>query len=111
MPLILIVIVFPIAYTGWISLTNMNLYHWTDYEVIGLGNYVRALFKFDSGFLSALATTLVWTVLNMAIQIGAGVFHRPGLCQGGFPGQQRHRLCLLHGAEPVDGPALHDLHH
>ena len=27
MLLILIVIVFPIAYTGWISLTNMNLYH------------------------------------------------------------------------------------
>ena len=26
--LILIIIVFPIAYTGYISLTNMNLYHW-----------------------------------------------------------------------------------
>jgi len=32
--LILIVIVFPILYTGYISLTNMNLYHWSDYRFI-----------------------------------------------------------------------------
>ena len=58
--LILIIIVFPIAYTGYISLTNMNLYHWAGLsEVIGLANYVRALFKFDSGFLAALCTTLL----------------------------------------------------
>lgn len=55
MLLILIVIVFPIAYTGWISLTNMNLYHWTDYEVIGLSNYARALFKLTPGFCPPLA--------------------------------------------------------
>ena len=89
MLLILIVIVFPIAYTGWISLTNMNLYHWTDYEVIGLSNYARALFKFDSGFLSALGTTLVWTALNMVIQIGLGFLialglNAPGLRQAGL---------------------------
>lgn len=77
--LIFIVIVFPIAYTGYISLTNMNLYHWTDYGFIGFDNYARALFKFDSGFLAALGTTLVWTVLNMAIQIGLGFFIALGL--------------------------------
>ena len=77
--LILIVIAFPIAYTGWISLTNMNLYHWADYKVIGLDNYARALLKFDSGFLSALVTTLVWTALNMAVQIGVGFLIALGL--------------------------------
>ena len=61
--LILIVVVFPIGYTAYISLTNMNLYHWADFRVIGLSNYVRALFKFDSGFLGALFTTLLWTVV------------------------------------------------
>lgn len=93
--LILIVIVFPIAYTGWISLTNMNLYHWTDYEVIGLDNYVRALFKFDSGFLSALATTLVWTVLNMAIQIGAGFFIALGLNAPGLKLKRVYKTLLM----------------
>lgn len=93
--LILIVIVFPIAYTGWISLTNMNLYHWTDYEFIGLDNYARALFKFDSGFLSALATTLVWTVLNMVIQIGLGFLIALGLNAPGLKLKRVYKTLLM----------------
>ena len=93
--LILIVIVFPIAYTGYISLTNMNLYHWTDYEIIGFGNYARALFKFDSGFLSALATTLVWTALNMAIQIGLGFLIALGLNAPGLRLKRVYKTLLM----------------
>lgn len=36
MILVGIIVLFPIVYTGYISLTNMNLYHWTEYDVIGL---------------------------------------------------------------------------
>ena len=93
--LILVVIVFPIAYTGYISLTNMNLYHWTDYGFIGLSNYTRALFKFDSGFLAALATTLVWTVLNMAIQIGLGFFIALGLNAPGLRPKRVYKTLLM----------------
>lgn len=93
--LILIVIVFPIVYTGWISLTNMSLYHWADYEVIGLDNYARALFKFDSGFLSALATTLVWTALNMVIQIGSGFFIALGLNAPGLRLKRFYKTLLM----------------
>ena len=93
--LILIVIVFPIAYTGYISLTNMNLYHWTDYGFIGLANYARALFKFDSGFLSALGTTLVWTVLNMAIQIGLGFLIALGLNAPGLRLKRVYKTLLM----------------
>ncbi len=93
--LILIVIAFPIAYTGWISLTNMNLYHWTDYGFIGLDNYARALFKLDSGFLSALGTTLVWTVLNMAIQIGLGFFIALGLNAPGLRLKRVYKTLLM----------------
>ena len=93
--LILLVIVFPIAYTGWISLTNMNLYHWTDYEVIGFGNYARALFKFDSGFLSALAITLVWTAANMVIQIGAGFLIALGLNADGLRLKRVYKTLLM----------------
>ena len=67
--LIGVIVVFPILYTGYIALTNMNMYHWDDYHIIGLENFQRALTKVDSGFLSALATTIIWTVLNMVIQI------------------------------------------
>ena len=41
------IIVFPILYTGYISLTNMNLFHWDSYEFIGLSNYARALWTVD----------------------------------------------------------------
>ena len=67
--LIALMVVFPILYTGYISLTNMNVYHWFDFTVIGLDNYFRALFVFDSGFLSALLNTILWTVVNMVIQL------------------------------------------
>ena len=72
--LIGMVIVFPIIYTGYISLTNMNLFHWSNYEFIGLSNYSRALLKADSGFLGALFTTLLWTTLNMVIQVVVAYF-------------------------------------
>ena len=92
--LILVVIVFPITYTDWISLTNMNLYHWTDYELIGFGNYARALFKFDSGFLSALVTTLVWTALNMVVQIGLGFLIALGLNAPGLKLKRVYKTLL-----------------
>ena len=67
--LIGLMVVFPILYTGYISLTNMNVYHWFDFTIVGLDNYIRALFVFDSGFLSALLATILWTAVNMALQL------------------------------------------
>lgn len=67
--LIALMVVFPILYTGYISFTNMNVYHWFDFTIIGLENYIRALFVFDSGFLSALFATVLWTVVNMVLQL------------------------------------------
>lgn len=67
--LIGLIVVFPILYTAYISLTNMSVYHWFDYRVIALSNYARALFVFDSGFLGALLATILWTVVNMLIQL------------------------------------------
>ena len=67
--LIALMVVFPILYTGYISLTNMNVYHWFDFTVIGLENYTKALFVFDSGFLSALLATILWTAVNMVLQL------------------------------------------
>lgn len=67
--LIGLMVVFPILYTFYISLTNMNVYHWFDFTVVGLSNYIRALFVFDSGFLSALLATIGWTAVNMVLQL------------------------------------------
>jgi len=67
--LIALVVVFPILYTGYISLTNMNIYHWFDFSIIGLDNYKEALLDLDSGFLKAILTTVAWTVVNMVTQV------------------------------------------
>lgn len=83
------IIVFPIIYTGYISLTNMNLFHWFDFHIIGLSNYQRALLKLDSGFLIALITTILWTVFNMVLQIVIAYFIALGL---NVPGLRLGRL-------------------
>ena len=93
--LILTVVVFPIGYTAYISLTNMNLYHWADFRVIGLSNYVRALFKFDSGFLGALFTTLLWTVVNMALQLFCGFWIALGLNAKGLRLRRLYKTLLM----------------
>ena len=67
--LIFLIVVFPILYTGYISLTNMNTYHWFNYDIIGLKNYARAVTVFDSGFLEALGNTILWTAVNMVFQL------------------------------------------
>lgn len=67
--LIALIVVFPILYTGYISFTNMNTYHWFNFDFIGFKNYERALLVFDSGFLSALLMTVLWTFVNMVLQL------------------------------------------
>lgn len=95
MLLIGIIVVFPIIYTGYISMTNMNLYHWSDFELIGLDNYKRALLKVDSGFLSALFTTLVWTAVNMVLQVVVAYLIAVGLNAEGLKLNRIYKTLLM----------------
>lgn len=47
----------------------MNIYNWFDFTFVGFKNYHTALFVMDSGFLIALLRTVVWTVVNMVLQL------------------------------------------
>ena len=95
MTLIAGIIIFPIIYTGYISLTNMNLYHWSDFEIIGLTNYYRTLLKVDSGFLSALLTTVLWTVVNMVLQVVIAFFIALGLNAEGLKLSRVYKTLLM----------------
>lgn len=64
-----LIVLFPIVYTGYISFTNMNVYHWFNFKTIGFDNYKKALFVFDSGFVPALLRTVLWTVINIVLQV------------------------------------------
>lgn len=77
--LTLIIVVFPIIYTGYISFTNMNLFHWDNYRIIGFDNYKRAISKIDTGFISAVLVSVLWTACNMIIQVVLAFFIALGL--------------------------------
>ena len=70
--LILLIVIFPILYTGYISLTNMNVYHWNNYELIGLKNYKDALLVLDNGFIQAFLVTILWTI----VEYGVAAYYR-----------------------------------
>ncbi|BCN31340.1 carbohydrate ABC transporter permease [Anaeromicropila herbilytica] len=95
MVLIGAIIVFPILYTGFISVTNMNLFHWSNYRIIGLENYERALLKVDSGFLKAIGTTIMWTILNMILQIAIAYFIALGLNVKGLRLSRLYKTLLM----------------
>lgn len=89
------IVLFPILYTGYISLTNMNLYHWQDYGFVGVENYVRALGKIDSGFLSALWTTIIWTAVNMLLDVAVSYVLAVGLNAEGLRGKRVYKTLLI----------------
>lgn len=64
-----LIVFFPIIYTFVISFTNMNIWHWKEYSFNGLTNYVKALGGLDSGFIIALLRTVLWTVVNIFLQV------------------------------------------
>ena len=126
--LILLIVVFPILYTAYISFTNMNVYHWFNFSFVGLKNYKDALFVFDSGFLAALLRTILWTVLNMVLQLviafvlasllniqdfkGRRVYKTLLMIPWAMPGvcvdpalEKRHLQFAVRLAEPVDAEA------
>lgn len=93
--LILGIIIFPIGYTFYISLTNMNLFHWFDFKMIGLDNYKKALFTIDSGFLKAIVMTVVWTAVNMIAQMAVAYFIALGLNVKGLKLARFYKTLLM----------------
>lgn len=64
-----LIVFFPIIYTFVISFTNMNIWHWKEYSFNGLTNYIKALGGLDSGFIIALLRTILWTAVNIFLQV------------------------------------------
>lgn len=89
------IVVFPILYTVYISMTNMNLFHWENYSFIGLDNYARAIFKVDTKFLTAVGITIIWTLVNMVIQVILSFFIALGLNAPGLTLRRVYKTLLM----------------
>ena len=70
--LIGLVIVFPPAYSFYLSLQNFDLSVGPDYEYVGLGNYVEALLR-DERFLGSVWNTAVIIVPSLALELLLGL--------------------------------------
>jgi len=89
---ILLTIVFPFLYNVVLSLSNMSLRHFRDWEVTGFQNYVE-VFR-EAIFFSVLAKTVVWTVVNLVFHVGLGVLLAVML-NGPIKGKSIYRVLLI----------------
>ncbi len=90
-----VIVLFPIIYTGYISFTNMNVYHWFDFTFIGGENYKKALLVFDSGFIPSLIRTLLWTFINVLLQLIIAFFISLGLNAEGLKLKTFYKTLLM----------------
>ncbi len=90
---VLAVVAFPFLYNVVLSLSNMNIYHIRDWEVIGFQQYA-AVFT-EPSFWSILLKTLIWTGVNIVFHVGVGVFLAVLLHQQFVYGKPAWRVLLI----------------
>lgn len=90
--LILLTVVFPFGYNVVLSLSNMSLRHFRDWQVTGLQNYV-AVFR-EATFIPVLVKTLIWTVVNVTFHVTLGLILAVAL-NGPIRGKSIYRILLI----------------
>ncbi len=91
--IVLAVVAYPFFYNVVLSLSNMNLYHIRDWDVIGFQQYV-AVVK-TAAFWTVLLKTLIWTAVNVVFHVGLGVLLAVVLNQKFVVGKGAWRVLLI----------------
>jgi len=91
--LVLAVVAYPFFENVRISLSNMNIYHISDWEVIGFQQYIAVLT--EPQFWEILVKTLVWTAVNIIFHVSIGVFLAVLLNQKYVAGKSAWRVLLI----------------
>lgn len=63
----------PALYNVYISFTNFGMFHFRQFDFVGLENYFE-IFSTGSAFVPVLTWTVIWTVLTSFCNIAAGLF-------------------------------------
>ena len=85
-------VVYPFAYNVVISLSNMSLRHFRDWQITGLQNYVD-VFR-EASFMPVLFKTLVWTAVNVTFHVTLGLLLALAL-NGPVAGKSIYRVLLI----------------
>lgn len=91
--LVLGVVAYPFVENVRISLSNMNIYHITDWKVIGFQQYLAVLS--EPRFWEILVKTVLWTVVNIVFHVSIGVFLAVLLNQKYIAGKSIWRVLLI----------------
>ena len=91
--IMLAVVAYPFVQNVLISLSNMNIYHIRDWEVIGFQQYVAVLT--EPRFWDILLKTFGWTFINIVFHVGLGVFLAVVLHQKFIVGKPAWRILLI----------------
>jgi arabinogalactan oligomer / maltooligosaccharide transport system substrate-binding protein/arabinogalactan oligomer / maltooligosaccharide transport system permease protein len=89
---VLAVIVFPFFYNILLSLSNMSLVHFKDWQVVGVQNYVEVFT--DPNLWRVFVKTIVWTVGSVTFHVVLGVMLAVAL-NGPVWGKTGYRLLLI----------------
>jgi arabinogalactan oligomer / maltooligosaccharide transport system permease protein len=86
------VIIFPFFYNIVLSLSNMSLPRFRDWQVVGLQNYVEVFT--DPAIRWVFLKTIVWTFVNVTLHVGLGVLLAVAL-NGPVRGKWLYRILLI----------------
>ncbi len=90
------VVVYPFFYNIVLSLSNMNLRHIRDWEIIGFGQYVKVFTEpSQPDFYVVFLKTVVWTVVNLFFHVVLGVMLALVLNQKEIRGKAIFRAILV----------------
>jgi ABC-type spermidine/putrescine transport system permease subunit I len=90
---VLAVVAYPFVYNVVLSLSNMNLYHIRDWEVIGLQQYA-AVFS-EAEVWGVFVKTVIWTLVNIVFHVGIGVWLAVILNKAFIVGKPLWRVLLI----------------
>ena len=91
--IVLGVVAFPFFENIRISLSNMNIYHIRDWQLIGFQQYASVLM--EARFWDVLLKTIIWTVVNIVFHVSLGVFLAVLLHQKFIAGKSAWRVLLI----------------
>lgn len=91
--IMLAVVAYPFFENVRISLSNMNIYHIRDWEIIGFQQYIAVLS--EPRFWNILMKTFLWTGVNIIFHVGLGVFLAVILHQKYVIGKPAWRILLI----------------
>jgi arabinogalactan oligomer/maltooligosaccharide transport system permease protein len=86
------VILFPFFYNIVLSLSNMSLANFQDWQVVGVQNYIEVVR--DPKIWAFFLKTIVWTAVNIAFHVGLGLLLAVAL-NGPVRGKAIYRILLI----------------